>query len=208
MTTDETLSDRDYLIAQLGITHDTNQAGFILPDGQLLHLQRKEVQKRMNHLDVIKLLPQFHEQTEPISDTQMIEVMAAQQLVRFCINGTIHSAVKPSSPQIRKIYSILAYRSSPFEIILSNPAGMTLSQHRVSGPSMATLVKIFKQYEQEEISFSGDEFFIEESDNHFKLMFRPTMQAVGSINKKTQYLKMDEGFQQATKLFYQLIKQK
>lgn len=202
---DERLSDTEYLVKLLGITADTNQAGFILPDGRLLHLQRKEVQKRMNHLDVIKLLPQFHDQVEPISDTQMISIMAKEQLVRFCINGTIHSAVKPTSPQIRKIYSILAYRSSPFEIILSNAAGMTLTQHQVSGPSMATLVKIYKHYEQSEVSFNGDEFFLQETDSHYQLIFRPTMGVVGTVNKSSQYLKMEEDYKQTSKLFYQLI---
>lgn len=197
--------DTELLITLLGITHDTNQAGFILSDGRLLHLQRKNVVKRMNHLDVIKLLPRFHDQKEPISDTQMIEIMAKEHLVRFCINGTIHTAIQPNSIQMRKIYNMLAYRSSPFEVIVSNAAGMTLAQHRVSGPSMGSLVNIFKIYKDQAQFIKSDEFFVQQTDSHYQLVFRPSMTVVGRMNKISKLLKMEDKFKDTNKIFYQLI---
>ena len=138
----------------------------------------------------------------------MIAFMAKEQLVRFCIDGRIHTAVKPSSIQLRKIYTTLAYRSNPFEIIISNGAGMTLSQHTVSGPTMGALVDIFKTYDlKEHDNFSTDEFCIEEDETHFKLIFRPAMKMVGQCSKKSQMIKMDQSFKEATSLFMSLIKE-
>lgn len=200
-----TFSDTEQLIALLGFTTDIYEAGFILPDGRLLHLQRSNSYKRMNHLDAIKQLPRFKQQQHSIIDTDMIAVMAKEQLVRFCIDGKIHTACQPTSIQIRKIYSLLAYRSSAFEIMVSNAAAMTLSHCSVSGPSMATLVRIFKIYQDQALMINSDEFFVQEIETHFQLLFRPSMKVVGHINKKSQMPKIDVEFKGASKLFYQLI---
>lgn len=201
-------NDTDKLISLLGLTSNIHEAGYILPDGRLLHLERSNCFKRKNHLDVLKLLPNFVGQEHSIIDTDMIAFMAKEQLVRFCIDGKIHTAVKPTAIQLRKIYTTLAYRSNPFEIIISNPAGMTLAQHTVSGPTMGALVNIFKTYDiKVHDDFSTDEFHLEEDDSHFKLIFRPTMNAVGQCNKKSQMIKMEEGFKEATSFFMTLIKQ-
>ena len=53
------VSDTDKLIEVLGLTNDIHEAGYILPDGRLLHLDRSNCFKRKNHLDVLKLLPDF-----------------------------------------------------------------------------------------------------------------------------------------------------
>ena len=202
------ISDTDKLIEILGLTNDIHEAGYILPDGRLLHLDRRNCFKRKNHLDVLKLLPDFLGQEHSIIDTDMIAFMAKEQLVRFCIDGRIHTAVKPSSVQLRKIYTTLAYRSTAFEITTSNAAGMTLSQHTVAGPTMGALVKIFKTYDiSDHNDFSKDEFCIEEDKTHFKLIFRPAMKEVGKFSKKSQMIKMDEGFKEAIPLFMQLVKQ-
>lgn len=202
------VNDTDKLIELLGLTQNINEAGYILPDGRLLHLQRSNCFKRKNHLDVLKLLPAFVGQEHSIIDTDMIAFMAKEQLVRFCIDGKIHAANKPTSMQLRKIYSALAYRSNPFEIILSNAAGMTLAQHTVSGPSMATLVKIFDLYNtSEQTQFAEDEFCIEEDEKYYRLIFRPTMQAVGTLKKNSSMIKMTPLYKEATELFLKLIKQ-
>jgi|GEM_PF-1886532 len=201
-------NDTDKLIAILGLTNNIREAGYILPDGRLLHLQRSNCFKRKNHLDVLKLLPHFFGKEHSIIDTDMIAFMAKEQLVRFCIDGKIHTAVKPTSEQLRKIYSVLAYRSNPFEIILSNASGMTLAQHTVSGPNMSTLVNIFKDYAPEaQGRFSEDEFCIEQNEKFFNLIFRPTMKNVGRINKKSKMIKMNPLFKAATPLFMRLIQQ-
>jgi hypothetical protein len=203
------ISDTDKLIEVLGLTNNIHEAGYILPDGRLLHLDRSNCFKRKNHLDVLKLLPDFLGQEHSIIDTDMIAFMAKEQLVRFCIDGRIHTAVKPSSIQLRKIYTTLAYRSNSFEIIVSNPVGMTLSQQMVSGPTMGALVAIFKIYDIKEYQdFSTDEFCLEENNTHFKLIFRPAMKAVGQYNKNTQMIKMDESFKEATTFFMRLIKER
>ena len=200
-------SDTDKLIEVLGLTNNINEAGYILPDGRLLHLDRSNCFKRRNHLDVLKLLPGFLGQEHSIIDTDMMAFMAKEQLVRFCIDGKIHTTVKPTPQQLRKIYSTLAYRSNPFEIILSNPAGMTISQHTLSGPSMSTLVNIFKAYENnEEGSLSEDEFCLEVDQKYFNLIFRPSMKSVGRMNKKSKMIKMDADYKVATKLFMKLIR--
>lgn len=203
---DETLTDTEQLIALLGFTTDIREAGFILPDGRLLHLQRSNSYKRMNHLDAIKQLPRFSKQQHSIIDTDMIAVMAKEQLVRFCIDGKIHTACAPTSTQLRKIYNILAYRSSTFEVMLSNPVAMTLSHCSVSGPSMATLVRIFKVYQEQALQIKNDEFFVQETETHFQLFFRPSMKQVARINKKSKLLKIEPEFKDAITLFYQLIK--
>ncbi|WP_435235959.1 hypothetical protein ACR30L_19840 [Psychromonas sp. PT13] len=201
-------NDTEKLIEILGLTHNINEAGYILPDGRLLHLNRSNTFKRKNHLDVLKLLPDFIGQEHSIIDTDMIAFMAKEHLVRFCIDGKIHTAVKPTAMQLRKIYSVLAYRSNPFEIILSNPMGMTLSQHTVSGPSMNTLMNIFKEYEAViEDRLSEDEFCVEESDDCFRLVFRPTMKHIGKMNKKSKMIKMDPQYTEATTLFLKLIRE-
>lgn len=201
-------NDTEKLIAILGLTNNIHEAGYILPDGRLLHLQRSNCFKRKNHLDVLKLLPNFFGKEHSIIDTDMIAFMAKEQLVRFCIDGKIHTAVKPTSEQLRKIYSVLAYRSNPFEIILSNAAGMTLAQHTVSGPNMSTLVNIFKAYAPEaQGQFSEDEFCVEQDEKFFNLIFRPAMKNVGRINKKSKMIKMDPLFKAATPLFMTLIQQ-
>ena len=201
-------NDTDRLIEVLGLTNNINEAGYILPDGRMLHLDRSNTFKRKNHLDVLKLLPAFLGQEHSIIDTDMIAFMAKEQLVRFCIDGKIHTAVKPTSAQLRKIYSVLAYRSNPFEIIISNAAGMTLAQHTVSGPSMSALVDAFKAYAPEEKGhFSEDEFCIEEDEKYFTLIFRPAMKTVGRMNKKSKMIKMAPLYKAATQLFMELIKQ-
>lgn len=201
-------NDTDKLIKILGLTNNINEAGYILPDGRLLHMNRSNTFKRQNHLDVLKLLPDFIGQEHSIIDTDMIVFMAKEHLVRFCIDGKIHTAMKPTAIQLRKIYSVLAYRSNPFEIILSNPMGMTLSQHTVSGPSMGTLVNIFKEYDKIiEDHLSKDEFCVEESDDFFRLIFRPTMKSIGKMNKKSKMLKMDPQYKEATSLFIKLIRE-
>lgn len=202
------VSDTDKLIEVLGLTNDIREAGYILPDGRLLHLDRSNCFKRKNHLDVLKLLPDFLGQEHSIIDTDMIAFMAKEQLVRFCIDGRLHTAVKPTPTQLRKIYTTLAYRSDPFEVIISNESGMTLAQHTISGPTMGALVEIFSTYDNKQHSdFSEDEFCIEEDDTHFILIFRPAMKAIGRYNKKSQMLKMEEGFKEASSLFIHLIKQ-
>ena len=199
-------NDTDKLIEILGLTNNINEAGYILPDGRLLHLERSNSFKRKNHLDVLKLLPDFLGQEHSIIDTDMIAFMAKEQLVRFCIDGKIHTAVKPTPEQLRKIYSVLAYRSNPFEIIISNAAGMTLSQHTVSGPSMSTLVDIFKEYSATNTQLSEDEFCIEENEKYFKLIFRPAMKSVGRMSKKSNMIKIEPQYKEATQLFMKLIK--
>ena len=134
--------------------------------------------------------------------------MAKEQLVRFCIDGKIHTAAKPTSEQLRKIYKVLAYRSNPFEIIISNAAGMTLAQHTVSGPSMSALVNIFKKYADGEASLSEDEFTLEEDEKYFKLIFRPAMKTVARMTKKSKMLKMEPQYKEATKLFMKLIRER
>ncbi|MCW8996378.1 MAG: hypothetical protein OQK77_11250 [Psychromonas sp.] len=202
-----TESDTDRLIKILGLTNNINEAGYILPDGRLLHLNRSNSFKRKNHLDVLKLLPCFIGQEHSIIDTDMIALMAREKLVRFCVDGKIHTAVKPTPAQLRKIYSTLAYRSNPFEIILSNSVGMTLAQHRVSGPSMSALVNIFKEYSDGADHLSEDEFCIEEDEKYFKLIFRPTMQNVGRMSKNSKMIKMEPQYKEATKVFLKLIRQ-
>lgn len=202
------ISDTDKLIEVLGLTTDIHEAGYILPNGCLLHLDRSNCFKRKNHLDVLKLLPDFLGQEHSIIDTDMIAFMAREKLVRFCIDGRIHTAVKPTSEQLRKIYTTLAYRANSFEIIISNASGMTLSQHTVSGPTMGALVNIFKTYDlKDHHDFSKDEFCLEQDETHFKLIFRPTMKAVGQFNKNSKMIKMEEGFKEATSLFIRLVKQ-
>ena len=203
------ISDTDKLIEVLGLTSSIHEAGYILPDGRLLHLDRSNCFKRKNHLDVLKLLPDFLGQEHSIIDTDMIAFMAKERLVRFCIDGRIHTAVKPTSVQLRKIYTTLAYRSTPFEVIISNAAGMTLAQHTISGPTMGALVKIFSTYDlKEHNDFSKDEFCIEENGTHFNLIFRPAMKIVGKLNKNSNMFKMEEGFKEADSLFINLIEQK
>jgi hypothetical protein len=201
-------NDTDKLVAVLGLTHNINEAGYILPDGRLLHLDRSNTFKRKNHLDVLKLLPSFLGQEHSIIDTDMIAFMAKEQLVRFCIDGKIHTAVKPTSAQLRKIYSVLAYRSNPFEIIISNAAGMTLAQHRVSGPSMSVLVNIFSAYQPSgQGHFSEDEFCVEENETYFKMIFRPAMKTVARMNKHSKMIKIEPLFKETTPLFMKLVKQ-
>jgi len=201
-------SDTDKLIKLLGLTNDIHEAGYILPDGRLLHLDRSNSFKRKNHLDVLKLLPDFLGQEHSIVDTDMIAFMAKEKLIRFCIDGRLHTAVKPTSIQLRKIYTTLAYRSTPFEVIISNEAGMTLSQHTISGPTMGALVKIFSTYDlKEHGDFPEDEYCISEDETHFSLVFRPAMKTIGKFNKKSSMIKMEEGFKEASSLFMRLIKQ-
>ncbi|WP_354623176.1 hypothetical protein [Psychromonas sp. MME2] len=212
MTTDDHATipenDTDKLIALLGITNNINEAGYILPDGRLLHLDRSNCFKRKNHLDVLKLLPDFIGQEHSIIDTDMIAFMAKEQLVRFCIDGKIHTACKPTSQQLRKIYSVLAYRSNPFEIILSNAAGMTLAQHKVSGSSMKALVDIFDTYtKKNDHLYIDDEFCVEQDDKYYQLIFRPTMKCIGKMNKNSSMIKMDPLYKEVTPLFLKLIKQ-
>lgn len=205
---EESENNTEKLIELIGLTNNINEAGYILPDGRLLHLDRTNSFKRKNHLDVLKLLPEFAGREHSIIDTDMMAFMAREHLVRFCVDGKIHTAVKPTQMQLRKIYSTLAYRSNPFEIIISNAAGMTLSQHTVSGPSMSALVNIFKEYEDKiEIHLAEDEFCIEEDEKYFTLIFRPAMKNIGKMNKKTKMIKMDPQYKEATKLFLKLIRQ-
>ena len=202
------VSDTDKLIEVLGLTTDIREAGYILPDGRLLHLDRSNCFKRKNHLDVLKLLPNFLGQEHSIIDTDMIAFMAKEKLVRFCIDGRLHTATKPTPMQLRKIYTTLAYRSNPFEVIISNEAGMTLAQHTISGPTMGALVKIFSTYDIKEHSdFSEDEFCLEESATDFTLIFRPAMKVVGKLNKNNQEIQMEAGFKEASSLLVRLIKQ-
>jgi hypothetical protein len=201
-------NDTDKLIKILGLTNNINEAGYILPDGRLLHMNRSNTFKRQNHLDVLKLLPDFVGQEHSIIDTDMIAFMAKEHLVRFCIDGKIHCAQKPTAIQLRKIYSVLAYRSNSFEIILSNPLGMTLSQHTVSGPSMGTLVNIFKKYDEViKDQLAEDEFCVEENEDCFRLIFRPTMKYIGKMNKKSKMLRMDPQYKEVTSLFVKLIRE-
>ncbi|PKF61467.1 hypothetical protein CW745_09020 [Psychromonas sp. psych-6C06] len=201
-------NDTDKLIEVLGLTNDIHEAGYILPDGRLLHLDRSNCFKRKNHLDVLKLLPDFLGQEHSIIDTDMIAFMAQEKLIRFCIDGRIHTAVKPTSKQLRKLYTTLAYRSTPFEVMISNAAGMTLAQHTISGPTMGALVDIFSTYDLKEHSdFSEDEFCLQEDKKHYKLFFRPAMKVVGKCNKNSRMIKMDDGFKEANSLFMRLIKQ-
>ena len=95
-------NDTDRLIELLGLTNNIHEAGYILPDGRLLHLNRSNCFKRKNHLDILKLLPAYRGQEHSITETDMIAFMAKEQLVRFCIDGKIHTAVKPTSKQLRK----------------------------------------------------------------------------------------------------------
>ena len=206
--TPHTESNTKTLIDVIGLTNNINEAGYILPDGRLLHLDRTNCFKRKNHLDVLKLLPEFAGREHTIIDTDMMAFMAREQLVRFCVDGKIHTAVKPTPIQLRKIYTTLAYRSNPFEIILSNAAGMTLSQHTVSGPSMSALVNIFKEYEDKvEEHLAEDEFCIAEDEKYFTLIFRPAMRNIGKMNKKTKMIKMEPEYKAVTKLFLKLIRQ-
>lgn len=205
--TDVPDNDTDKLIELLGLTNNINEAGYILPDGRLLHLDRSNCFKRKNHLDVLKLLPAFLGQEHSVIDTDMIAFMAKEQLVRFCIDGKIHTAVKPTPAQVRKIYTVLAYRSNPFEVIISNAAGMTLAQHRVSGPSMKVLVDIFNAYAQEKQGkLCEDEFCIEQDEKYFRLIFRPAMKMAGKMNKNSKIIKMEPLYKEATQLFLGMIK--
>lgn len=194
------------LIEVFGLTNNVNEAGYILEDASLLNMNRTNSFKRKNHLDVLKVLPEFTDFRHTIIDTDMIAFMAQEKLVRFSIEGQIHTAVKPTSLQIRKIYSMLAYRSNSFEIILSDSSGITLSQQRVSGPSMATLVDIFNLYgDKEYCDLLEDEFTITDDLTHYYLIFRPSMQIVGRMNKNTKMIKMDLKFNEMQKMFVKLV---
>ncbi|AGH82489.1 hypothetical protein PCNPT3_12765 [Psychromonas sp. CNPT3] len=199
-------SDTEKLIEILGLTTNIYEAGYILADGRMLHLNRSNCFKRQNHLDVLKLLPDFVGKEHAIIDTDMMAFMAKEHLVRFCIDGKIHTATRPSTMQLRKIYNTLTYRSYPFDIILSNPVGMTLAQHTLSGPSMATLVNIFKVYDNiSESCFSTDEFALKETKTHQQLIFLPSMKCVASLNKNSHIFKIEDEFKNVETLFMRLI---
>lgn len=200
------LSETDKLIELLGLTNDIREAGYILPDGRLLHLQRSNSFKRKNHLDALKLLPSFLGKEHSIIGTDMIAFMAKEQLIRFCIDGRLHTAVKPTSIQLRKIYTTLTYRSTPFEVLISNASGVTLLQKTITGPTMKALVDLFSTYDiKHHQDFPVDEFCLNEDEKHYYLVFRPTMKRVARLNKNSKMLKIDDGFKEADTLFIKLI---
>ncbi|MCE2573337.1 hypothetical protein [Motilimonas eburnea] len=193
------------LIDHFGLSTAAKDVGFILPDGRMLNLQRWYPDRRRNHVDAVTVMYGPPESGKQWNEVDLIKLMAELRLLRFCLRGEIHAASPPTRNQIRKLYSLVAYRSNVFEVLISNAQGATMARSELVSPTMEKILKVFQIYSDNAVHLSEDEFGIEERPHHYSFVFRPNHQTVGRYLKNSGVVEMNPLFDQAKPLFMKLL---
>lgn len=193
------------LIDHFGLSTSAKDVGFILPDGRMLNLQRWYPDRRRNHVDAVAVLYGRPPSGKQWNEVDLIELMAELHLLRFCLKGEIHAANPPTRGQIRKLYSLVAYRSNVFEVLISNAQGATMARTELISPTMENILNLFKIYSDNAVHLSEDEFGIEDRGAHYSFVFRPNQQTVGRYLKNSGVVEMNPLFDQAKPLFMKLL---
>ncbi|MCE2597071.1 hypothetical protein K6Y31_20050 [Motilimonas cestriensis] len=193
------------LIDHFGLSTSAKDVGFILPDGRMLNLQRWYPDRRRNHVDAVSVIYGRPPSGKQWNEVDLIALMAELRLLRFCLKGEIHAANPPTRSQIRKLYSLVAYRSNVFEVLISNAQGITMARSELVSPTMEKILNVFKIYSDNMVHLSEDEFGIEDREGHYSLVFRPNHQTVGRYLKNSGVVEMNPLFDQAKPLFMKLL---
>jgi hypothetical protein len=122
-------------------------------------------------------------------------------LIRFCYGGLIHTANKPTAQQLRQLYKMVAYRSNPFEVLISHPSGVSMDRVHIVSPTLKVLQDVFSVYDQSPLPICADEFVIEADGLQLNLIFRPLQKIIGSYNRLSQYFSLEPNYSCVLPLF-------
>lgn len=155
------------LIENFGLTHIASNAGFILPDGRMLDLNRNK--DKSYHFEALNVLD--IEQT----DKNLAELIREKRLVRFCASGLVHVENMPTKEQLETIYKSISYRSNEFIFLLPE------SEYKGIITNKAKLISIF-----EKVPYYGPEYSLIEDDKTIHLIDSKTLKKKIAFIKRTK----------------------
>ena len=193
------------LIETFGVTRFANKAGFILADGTMLDLSNANHAHRIYHAEALNVLygRPSNKQKEWV-DLDLVSLMSELSLIRFCYSGLIHVAHKPTPQQFRQLYKMIAYRSNPFEVLISHPSGVSMRRRHIVSPTMKALQEVFSDYDQSPMPICEDEFLIVKNGLQLNLLFRPLQKIIGSYQRTTRNFSLDPHYSCALPLFKEM----
>lgn len=194
-----------HLIETFGLTCSANKAGFILPDGSMLDLSNANRAHRIYHAEALNVLYGQPCKGSEWTDHDLVLMIAELSLIRFCYNGLIHVANKPTSQQLRQLYKMIAYRSNPFEVLVSHPSGVSMARYNIVSPTMKLLQDVFADYDKSPLPICFDEFLLEEDGQQLQLIFRPLQKLIGSYQRTLQEFSLDPSYACVLPLFKEMV---
>ncbi|WP_413112488.1 hypothetical protein [Thaumasiovibrio sp. DFM-14] len=194
----------DTVEAFFGTTNWVSRGGYILPDGRLLDLKRSDQDKKLFHHVVISLLPT--NMRSAAAEVSIIRLMAETGIIRYEPRGRAHLATMPTPAQRQRLFQIIKYSQSPFQIFISHTSGVTLAQKTFHA---ATAYELLQFYESAFAANSADywceEFSLLADTTQWRLLFRPSQQIVGVRLKRCGVSYMDAEFLAFESYFHGLI---
>ncbi|UTV29161.1 hypothetical protein [Photobacterium atrarenae] len=194
------------LVTHFGVTRVQQDGGYILPDGRLLNLHRSDTDNRQYHRAVAALLPA--EMQGACDELTIVNLMVATGVIRYEARGRVHTAVKPTQSQRRKLFELMKYSEQWFRVIASDSNGATIGDEVFKSPPAHELLQFFSAcYDDSQKVYREDEFGIQPTDTGFALMFRPAQRQIGVYESDSDTMTVIPEFSNLLSLFERRVAQ-
>ncbi|UXH99889.1 hypothetical protein [Photobacterium sp. TY1-4] len=194
------------LVSHFGVTRIQKDGGYVLPDGNLLNLQRSDLDHRQYHRAVAALLPK--EMQGACDELTIVNLMVATGIIRYEARGRVHTAVKPTQAQRRRLFELMKYSEQGFRVIASDCNGATIGDQMFKSPAAHELLRFFSGcYDSNQKVYREDEFGIQPTAQGFRLMFRPAHREIGFYEPETGTMTLIPEFSDVMSLFRQQVAQ-
>nr|WP_086940522.1 hypothetical protein [Thaumasiovibrio occultus] len=183
----------DTLQHHFGTTDWLNRGGYLMPDGQLLDLQRDNRALKQFHQAVTQLLPQAM-QTE-VAELTIIRMMALTGIIRYEAKGRLHLATPPTSAQRQRIFQLMKYSVNPFSMVISHATGITLAERRFTSPAAHELLAFYQAvFDHQQYQLNREEIVCRQHENKWQWVFRPSGQIFAVRSTSECHTIMDAEF--------------
>ncbi|CAG9000598.1 MAG: hypothetical protein CENE_02598 [Candidatus Celerinatantimonas neptuna] len=193
----------DKLINHFGVTTSSKDGGYILPNGELLNLNRSNLSAKQYHRAVTELLP---EDMRGICDeVTIVNLMVVTGIIRYEATGRVHVAMNPTAAQRSRLFSIMKYRDNDYLVMVSDKTAATIGERRFKSPSAHELLEFFEHCYHDKKQYRVDEFALSKEGEDYILTFRPSQQAIARYDASTKQFTAQPNFEDVLELFRQQI---
>lgn len=191
----------DKLIDHFGVTTSQKDGGYILPDGELLNLNRSNLSAKQYHRAVTELLP---ESMRGVCDEiTIVNLMVVTGIIRYEATGRVHVAMNPTAAQRSRLFSIMKYRDHDYLVLVSDKTAATIGERRFKSPSAHELLEFFEQCYHGKKQYWVDEFALSREGDDYILTFRPSQRAIARYDASTKQFIAQPNFETILELFEQ-----
>lgn len=195
----------DKLIDHFGLTEMKKDAGYILPDGRLLDLQRSDTERKQYHRVIADLIPDV---LKGVSDElSIVNLLVLTGIIRYEPTGRIHVAHLPTQEQRKALFDLMKYSVHEYRIIVSDINGATIGDQDFRSPAAHELKNFFSEiFSASNKGYKSDEFILKKGGANWDFIFRSGNQVIGSYCPETEEYELDESFSGVKTIFMDLVK--